>query len=153
MNIFILDLDFEKNAEYHVNRHVVKMITEAAQLLSGAVRVSGLDEGYNLTHRNHPCSIWTRESIENWLWLWNLTDALHEEYRYRYGLHKTHKAFEIASKLTIPKLPNIGLTPFKLAMPNEYKSDDAVYSYRQYYIHEKRHIADWKYREKPYWWE
>ena len=46
-----------------------------------------------------------------------------------------------------------GLTPFALAMPDEYKSDDAVESYRRYYMSpEKQRIASWnKKRERPEW--
>ena len=39
MNIFILDHDFELNAKYHVDKHVVKMPTEAAQMLGTAYRL------------------------------------------------------------------------------------------------------------------
>ena len=35
MNIFILDYDVKKCAQYHVDKHVVKMILETAQLLCG----------------------------------------------------------------------------------------------------------------------
>ena len=34
MNIFVLDEDPVKAAEYHCNKHVVKMILESAQMLS-----------------------------------------------------------------------------------------------------------------------
>ena len=34
MNIFVLDEDPIKAAEYHCNKHVVKMILESAQMLS-----------------------------------------------------------------------------------------------------------------------
>jgi hypothetical protein len=46
-----------------------------------------------------------------------------------------------------------GLTPFALAMPDEYKSDDVVDSYRRYYMSpEKQRIASWnKKRERPDW--
>ena len=45
------------------------------------------------------------------------------------------------------------LTPFALAMPDEYKTDDAVLSYRNYYMsEEKQKIASWKKkRDKPDW--
>ena len=36
MNIFVLDLDPQKAAEYHCNKHVVKMILESAQMLCTA---------------------------------------------------------------------------------------------------------------------
>jgi hypothetical protein len=47
------------------------------------------------------------------------------------------------------------LTPFALAMPNEYKTDDPVISYRNYYMsEEKQKIASWnKRRPKPAWYK
>ena len=39
MNIFYLDRDEQKAAQYHCDKHVVKMILESAQLLSTAHRV------------------------------------------------------------------------------------------------------------------
>jgi len=35
MNIFFLDWDVKKCAEYHCDKHIVKMILETAQLLCG----------------------------------------------------------------------------------------------------------------------
>ena len=34
MNLFYLDKDLDKSAEYHVDKHVNKMILEAAQLIN-----------------------------------------------------------------------------------------------------------------------
>ena len=39
MNLFYLDDDFEKCAEYHVDKHIVKMPLEVAQLLCTAIWV------------------------------------------------------------------------------------------------------------------
>jgi hypothetical protein len=46
--------------------------------------------------------------------------------------------------------PKQGLTTFALAMPDEYKTDDPVESYRAYYL-SKRPIASWKNRKPPEW--
>lgn len=156
MNIFILDNNIEKIAQYHVDKHVVKMILESAQLLSSAVRTSGIDAGYKLTHKNHPCAIWARESLANWLWLTELTEALHNEWRFRFNhpLGKVHKSWEVVQQLPTPNLSeDIGLTPFVQAMPDQYKNEDAVKAYRDYYIGEKAHLASWKKREQPEWWK
>lgn len=39
MNIFYLDEDIDKSCEYHIDKHIVKMPTEVAQLLTSAVWV------------------------------------------------------------------------------------------------------------------
>lgn len=149
MNIFVLDLDHEKNAQYHVDKHCSKMIVEYAQMLSTAVRLSGVDAGYKISHRNHPCTRWVGESRENWLWLRDLLDALNTEWKYRYNHERNHKSFDVAMSLPIPKLPSVGLTPFAQAMPEYCKCNNAVRAYRRYYRWEKNHIASWKNRKKP----
>lgn len=68
MNIFVLDSDPEIAAKYHTDKHVIKMILESAQMMSTVVRYVGLDAGYKSTHLNHPCTIWARTSLSNWLW-------------------------------------------------------------------------------------
>ena len=45
MNIFVLDNDIEKCAQYHCDKHVVKMILESAQMLSAALRLNGINQG------------------------------------------------------------------------------------------------------------
>jgi hypothetical protein len=154
MNIFVLDKDTRKCAVYHNDKHVVKMILEYAQLLCGAHHMteSKYEIPYKLSHKNHPSAIWTRECIENYIWLCDLGLELCDEYTYRYGKrHKTQDVIEWAL-LHTPKIKtNNDITPFALAMPDECKIGDAVESYRTYYMVEKRTIANWKNRETPEW--
>jgi hypothetical protein len=153
MNIFVLDYTPEKAAEYHCDKHVVKMIVETAQILSTVHHVlgQGHDGIYRKTHENHPCSVWARKSDSNYSWLLRLGQALIEEYGARYK--KTHKTSAVINKLSsIPEnIDKIGFTPFALAMPEKFHSTDAVDSYRRYYLEEKAHIAKWKYSETPRW--
>lgn len=155
MNIFILDYDMETNVKYYTNKHIVKMITETAQLLSFVNRLNGLNEGYKLskTHKNHPCTKWTGESLSNYRYLKELLNHLHNEYLHRYPKPKgiKHKAYEIALTLTEPSLKDKGLTPFVQCMPDRYKNECAVKAYRNYYLGEKQHIFQWKNRQRPYW--
>lgn len=151
MNIFYLDIDHDTNAKYHLDKHVVKMVTEYAQLLSSAVRISGIDAGYKLTHANHPSAIWVRESLDNWLWLRDLAEALNFEYMYRYDRVNNHKAYDMIQALPLPDIDKCGITPFKLAMPDDVKCSDPVQSYRNYYNVHKQHIAQWTNRDMPEW--
>jgi hypothetical protein len=154
MNIFVLDNEPVKCAKYHNDKHVVKMILETAQLLCGVHWVEGSEAPYKLSHRNHPCAIWTRECIDNYVWLCQLGLALCNEYTYRY--EKTHKSQAVIEWCydNLPRLPKkTGITPFALAMPIECKVGDAVESYRTYYMVEKRDIASWKNREIPFWYK
>ena len=156
MNIFVLDTDPIKCAEYHCNKHVVKMILETAQLLCGVHHMTKLEEQreeipYKLSHKNHPCSIWARECIENYVWLCDLGMALCEEYTHRYG--KKHKSVEILEWCVAnkPKIVDIGFTEPPKAMPNEYKVDCVIKSYRNYYRGAKVNFATWKHRNIPDW--
>lgn len=151
MNIFILSKNIKKCAQYHSDKHVVKMILEYSQILSTVCRVNGMDVGYKQTHTSHPCVIWAGKSRSNWLWLKKLNYALHEEYKYRYGKDKIHKAYFVSESLPLPILPKVGMTPFAQAMPDQYKNDNVVRAYRDYYINEKHDIAFWTKRPKPYW--
>jgi hypothetical protein len=117
---------------------------------------------YKLAHKNHPVTIWCRKSRENFIWVLDLIEEMHKEWRYRYDHPDTkfHKSYLIALYLreNIPnkeKFSECGLTPFALAMPDKYKSDDPVKSYRKYYMsEEKQKIASWnKNRNKPKWYK
>lgn len=151
MNIFVLSKNIKKCAKYHSDKHVVKMILEYSQILSTVCRLKGADAGYKKTHTRHPCVIWAGESKSNWLWLKELNYALHEEYKYRYGKDKTHKSYVVSEELPVPELPKLGITTFAQAMPEQYRNNNVVKAYRDYYINEKHEIAFWTKRTKPYW--
>ena len=151
MNIFYLDRDTTKCARYHNDKHVVKMILETAQLLCGAHWVTGGEAPYKLSHKNHPCSIWVRQDLNNYLWLCDLGIKLCWEYSHRYG--KTHKTYDILLWCSDnhPHIPNERFTHPPLAMPDDYKELCHVQSYRNYYMGEKRTFSNWKYRDTPSW--
>lgn len=151
MNIFVLDKNVEKCAEYHCDKHVIKMILESAQMMSAVVRLSGYDIGYKLTHKNHPCTIWARKSLSNYKWLFKLADGLNAEYRYRYNKEVNHKSYDLIKTLPMPEIPDIGLTPFAQAMPEQYRNKNAVKAYRDYYINEKSDFLKWTKRKTPKW--
>ena len=152
MNIFFLDWDVEKNAQYHCDKHVVKMILETAQLLCGVHHMTdAVYVPYKLSHKNHPCSIWARESLTNYLYLGELGLELSREYTHRYG--KKHKSQEIIEWCLInkPEIQDIGFTTPPKAMPDEYKTEDVIESYRKYYLGVKKTFLTWKERQIPEW--
>jgi hypothetical protein len=156
MNIFFLDNDIKKCAQYHCDKHVVKMILETAQLLCGVHHMTDQvapQVPYKLSHKNHPCAIWSRESLTNYLVLCELGLELCYEYTYRYG--RRHKSQEVIEWCIInkPNIVDIGYTEPPKAMPDEYKVDSVVESYRNYYRGAKASFAVWKNREKPFWFE
>ena len=154
MNIFVLDEDPQLCAQYHCNKHVVKMILETTQLLNNALsNNANYNPCYKVTHKNHPASIWAMESFDNFNWLLKLGLSLCQEYSFRYEkIHKCEQLLNQFDKTNFQAiLPRVGLTTFRLCMPEKYHSNDAVKSYRDYYLNDKRHIAFWKKREIPYW--
>ena len=159
MNIFILHRSPRKSAELHCDKHVIKMIIETAQLLYSAHWILNPQtlptNSYKLSHKNHPCAIWCRQSLSNYLWLASLGWWLCKEYQYRYGYHKTHKTEpHIVWLLNNPPdgIPHIGLTHFAQAMPLEYKNIDVTKAYQTYYVESKlkqRGIVKYTKREVP----
>lgn len=161
MNIFFLDENPTLSAQYHVDKHVVKMILETAQLLCSVHHVTDQEPTkyrpstdqvpYKLSHKNHPCAVWARQSLSNYLYLCELGLELGKEYTYRYG--KRHKSIDVIEWCIInkPNIPDIGFTTPAMAMPDEFKTDSVVESYRNYYMGAKISLASWKNREKPFW--
>jgi hypothetical protein len=151
MNIFILDDDLERCVQYYVDKHIVKMPTESTQILSSVVRKSGIDAGYKITHKNHPCVIWAETSLSNWLWLKSLVKLMNNEWKFRYKHIHDHKAYEMSLMLPKPKIDDIGLTQFAICVDSESKCDDPIKSYRHYYQTQKQHLFSWKNRSTPEW--
>ena len=154
MNIFWLDWDLKKCAEYHCDKHCTKMIVEYAQLLCTAhhmTQKTQRDIPYKLVHKNHPCAIWARQSLSNYLILCELGLELCTEYTLRYK--KKHKSQQVLEWCLINKLEvtDEGFTNPPLAMPDEFKTDDVIQSYRNYYIGAKKSFAKWKNRDVPIW--
>lgn len=153
MNIFVLDRDPVTAAQFALDKHVTKMVLETAQLLCSAFPQGAAP--YKRTHYNHPCGVWTRASRDNFRWLATHGLALADEYEFRYG--KVHKSRGVIlwciEHLNDVVFPAADLTPFALAMPDEFKQADAVEAYRAYYRGAKAGIAAWnKGRPAPAWW-
>lgn len=174
MNIFYLDSNPATCAEYHCDKHVVKMIVEYAQLLSTAHRVidgnhcrgiskTGRKQStfvlpddreftlYRATHINHPSAVWVRESVDHYNWLYSLWINLMQEYTTRYS--KQHATSRLINDLknAPTNLAASGFVDPPPCMPDYCKvTGDSVQSYRNYYNNEKAHFTKWK-LNKPLW--
>lgn len=205
MNIFVLHEHPKTCAQMHLDKHVVKMIIEYAQLLSTAhrlrdgtmVEVKGLyckpkmfwllsgesveekeiitehvDEEsgeimnlvthklvivnqkcYSLSHQNHPCAIWARETDSNYNWLFRLFQETAAEYTHRYGkIHKTWTDLGTFLSQAPRNIPAGDRTEFALAMNDECRvPNDPITSYRNYYLGPKAAFARWTNRSTPDW--
>lgn len=175
MNIFYLDSNPKTCAQYHVDKHCVKMILEYAQLLSTAHRIlDGVEHAstsasgrkkkvwklpdhrdsvlYSATHANHPSAIWVRQSRENYVFLWNLFVELCKEYTYRYErTHATERLLKVL-ELVPSNIGKNGFTEPTPAMPEEYRvPGDSIKSYHNYYNGDKVRMFSWKNRPIPSW--
>lgn len=157
MNIFYLDQDPRKCAQYHCDKHILKLILETAQLLETAHIMTNSITPYSTGKRgwsNHPCAIWVRKSKENYNWLCKLGYELCLEYTYRY--EKIHALQNRILWYTnnVPALENIGFTEPYQAVGDELRNEkmDAVSAYRKYYKTIKKDIVKWnKKRNMPEW--
>ena len=155
MNIFHLDKDPVLCAQYHCDKHVVKMILETGQMLCTAYqRHYGLkDDLYKPAYPHHPMTKWVGDSGGNFYFTIKLFDALLTEYTSRYNkVHKTSKIILLFNS-KYKKWQNMegDFTTPPLCMPDEYKLDDYIQSYKNYYIGEKMYFAKYNYSETPYW--
>jgi len=174
MNIFVLNTEPNEAATDQCDKHVPKMCVETAQMMASALRRHGAeDEDLPLTksgspyqggHPHHPCTVWAGDCQENFLWLAEHGLALCNEFEKRF--EKEHSCFEpILEMLMLNSLipENGDMTPFALAMPDEFRpigcdyglvyhasGQMAVDAYRAYY-HSKE-FAEWKYTDTPRWW-
>jgi hypothetical protein len=176
INIFYVEEDPMDAAQALVDKHVVKMILESAQLLSTAHRVldgqeiegksatgrkarrwilpdARDDVMYAATHINHPSAVWCRGSVRNYDWLVDHFYALMREYTHRYG--KTHKCYgELSYMLQSPphNLKAWDWTEMPSCMAEEYIiSEDPIINYRNYYRKGKKNLHKWTNRIQPEW--
>jgi hypothetical protein len=181
MNIFALDNSPDIAAQYHCDKHVPKMIVESAQMLSTCHRIlDGVETKrlsksgkrqvkywlhpdshletilYKAVHMNHPCTVWTRESLVNYNWHYDLFKQLANEFTHRYG--KLHASWlKLKDILSVPpkNIPNLGSTPFKLAMgaqPQCINYNDPIGSYRDFYqTKQDLFKMTWTKRNTPTW--
>ena len=179
MNIFILDTNPELCARYHCDSHLVKMCVEHCQILGSIAYTArgitrkrditpefigkhfqgfprkhgdGSPNPYGIGYKNHPCTQWAAASMQNYLWLCNLTLYMCDEYTRRYG--RQHACEDICRWYysNIPaSLPMLKMTHFAQAMPDDCKDPNAVTAYRNYYKKHKVRFAKWAHSQTPEW--
>jgi len=171
MNIFYLDTNPALCAEYHCDKHVLKMIIEYAQLLSTAHRILDGEEEkvlsnsgkqmvtqyklndyrenhlYKCAHINHPSNIWVRSAADHYIYTMELWNFLNREYTNRYG--KVHETFKKLCQY-LNQLPknidkNVGFLMPPQCMSDECKiKNDTIEAYRNFYKAHKKEFATWK---------
>ena len=159
MNIFVVDKMPSVAARHLCDKHIPKMTTESAQMMASALIRHGSNNLPNTKagtpylggYPNHPCTKWAGDGRQNFMWLAFHAIELCRQFKIRYDkIHAcTHPIIQMTNQAEI--IPD-GRTPHVLAMPDEFKQECPVKSYRSYYVHTKK-FATWnKGVPQPLWW-
>jgi hypothetical protein len=181
MNIFFIDANPDYAAMDMLDKHIVKMPLESAQMLSTAHRLldgkltqndskqvyllegESLSDGeiqnqkcYKVAHKAHPCTVWTMQTVGNYLLHVKYLMAMLNEYKARYQkVHAVEKMIPFlrhAPRNINRDSPEHIFTAPPQCMPDKYKCEDYVTAYRNFYAGEKFHFAKWKGNsELPEW--
>ena len=185
MNIFALSKSPTQSAIEMLDKHIVKMPTETCQMLHTNIlymeyiKKHGKEPTLNelkVFHwhndsllmkpamLNHPSTIWARQSLDNFEWLFEHGLSLCDEFRNRYDkTHGTqmriHDCNAYHDIILQHNYPVKGLTPVTIAMLDKYRLpqeeehtwDFVIRSYRHYYLEGKWEFATWK-TQPPNWW-
>jgi len=173
MNIFVTNSDPIQSARELCDKHVrSKMIIESAimlqhcftteQLLKAPTTKTGKPRKSGKGYYKHICSIWVRESLENYLWLVNHALEMENERMYRWPESKPHFTVDFINwcleKKDLTSHTKTKLTPFvyainpesKCCQLNNFKTADTIEKY-QLYIKYDKDFAIWTKRSKPNW--
>jgi hypothetical protein len=186
VNIFILSeqLDpaahHEQNAQFHCDKHVIKMIAESVQMLVTSLATRQYSElgiylpasivdnlpckPLGLSMSKHPCVEWVKQDIKHFNYLALLAWHLCIEHQYRYPLSAEHAyAAWLADLVNFLEVQGLA---YSCPIPDNFavavKSVglrststphiEALNIYRGYYFEDKQGFATWKKRQKPVWW-
>jgi len=185
MNIFALKESPWQAVKDMIDKHIVKMPTETCQMLhtnslyfhyksvyGTEPSLKELKEFHVFINSklmkpamlNHPSTIWARQSLANFTWLYEHGLALCIEYTHRYD--KTHGSYNRILDCGLTEdivlhynYPVKELTPVTIAMFDKYRLPQeekhtwsfVIRSYRHYYLEGKWEFATWK-TQPPNWW-
>jgi len=173
MNRFLIDHHPDAIAKAMCDKHIVKMPTEEAQMLSHVLHHYLGEEGETMkeftaelglvnsppAHAKHPCTEWAAETRANYLFSVDMLRAMSEEYTHRYG--KTHKCslllpFFLDCAKYIP-YGHLSKHPQCFGEGNDHLKTSEIWpvqAYRNYYRW-KYQTTEWcgkyKLREVPRW--
>ena len=154
MNIFYINPDPITAAQELADDHIRKMQIESAQMCCTAHWETGGTAPYKRAHKNHPSTIWTRQSIQHYRWLVKHGLEICSEFEKRYGKVHATKQVLLWCQDNEPSLPNNEFTEPPQCMPEEFRKENTVEAYKNFYINDKVKVKqlDWKkLNNKPEW--
>lgn len=107
---------------------------------------------YKMSKLNNPHIKWLIESKTNYIWCVDLLKSLNKQFEIRYGkTHKTKQQIEWFENNIPTACKDCDITEFPITLDEVYITvNDAVASYRNFYIIEKSDNSTWK-NGKPLW--
>lgn len=169
MNIFALHTSPVLAANLMCDQHVVKMVTETAQILCWAVQLvdagwtghapslearddlfSKVNKGLvpyspSRAHMFHPCVLWAASNTNNFAWLVGHGAALSGEFEYRYG--KRHAAEDVIFQAALAH-GNLGsqadCTPWAMAFGEFECEVDHALPVKHRVVQAYRRYYEWK---------
>ena len=172
MNIFYFSECPITSAKAQPDKMLVKMPLETAQMLCTAHRIVGSEDYcnkhnlYKEAYKNHPCTIWARETRINYRFAVRLMKAMNDEYMWRYVArsdgsvnfgHKSMRHFDalVEAEKYIPDVSNF-MTPHPQCFSghDDCKTDEdwPIVAYRAFYKVDKSSFARYnKGRNMPQW--
>ena len=161
MNIFALSRCPMQSAWWLDDIRKNKMILESAQMLSTAVRVLSPDTDlsvYKVAYLNHTCTIWARQSRDNFKWLLSHMSHL---FLQKDGLHKSANLLTDFQKYADSGyFPSESLTPFANCARNlergvDYSDVEDVHQAYRMYMNDRWKETNitltWRWGREPEW--
>lgn len=161
MNLFALEgdiatdrVDWLASARSHDDLRVSKMAVEACQILCTVANGFGRRPPYRLTHRNHPSTLWTGESLANYLDVIHFAEALLLEWAKRFERQASNHASwkvlawckqDLAQNADAYSFAKLAPTPLPMVMPQQFQGDSVIQSYRRFWQSKPRMV----YRRTP----
>ena len=141
MNIFVLHENPIEAARLVPVKVASKMALEAAQMLAVAcyihkMRLPHKKDGDYYSHKNHkdhPCTKWVCQSKANMKWTLEYAKELCvQHFNFFNKMPAQMNALNEVLGQMYTDVDSANHTPFYLEMPDEFKTDDVVESYRTY---------------------
>lgn len=166
MNIFAYDQCPTQSAKWLDDIRKNKMIVESAQLLSTAMhqlQPKLADNVYRPSYVNHPCAVWARASLGNFVWLLTHMEAMVKQ---RVKPHKSanllpeFRRFAELCDGNSRIFPQKNMTPFANCARNKSLNVDFTHipnTHAAYRLYSKCRWQNdtiklsWEYGEEPYW--
>lgn len=166
MNLFVTSFNPLVAAKNLCNTHIIKMASESATMLLWPLKEIGLTlpnskngEEVKLSHKNHPVTIWTATSYENYTWHFLHFTKILKEYKARYK--RPHYA-EIYWKFINDNKHKLTfryyeMTPFARCFSSHKDNllgvSNTISAYRKFYYDDKKTFAKWQNLDNiPFWW-